>query len=383
MKIMLAAGEVSGDIHAAHLVRELKKIKSNIYFLGMGSEKLLAEGVDIRVDITKRGTVGIFEAIPSALPVYLAYKKMVALMKAEKPKLLILVDSQGVNMPLAIAAKKLGIKTIYYIAPQEWLWGTTKGVKKVSETLDLIVSIFEKEHETYKQAGANSVYFGHPLLDIAKPSMSREDARKTFSVGEAEIAVEKKTPIIALCPGSRTQEIEGLLPILLKAGELIKKEIPKAEFLIPAASTEMIKKIFKYIGDDFRPKAVIGQTYDILNAADLAICASGTINLEASILGTPNIMVYKLSPLTYLVGKYVLKIGEKLKYFSMPNMLLDERVIPELVMEQAEPKIIAQEALSIILEKERQAKMKSSFDKLRTTLGQSGVITKVAREILK
>jgi len=380
---MVAAGEVSGDIHAAHLVRELKKIKSNIYFLGMGSEKLLAEGVDIKVDITKRGTIGIFEALPNALPVYLAYKKMVALMKVEKPNLLILVDSQGINMPLAKAAKKLGIKTIYYIAPQEWLWGTAKGVKKVADTVSLIVSIFEKEHETYKQAGGNSVYFGHPLLDIVKPSMNREEARrKLVGCVDGNVAGHK-SPVIALCPGSRTQEIEGLLPILLKAGELIKKEIPKAEFLIPAASTEMIKKIFKYIGDDFRPKAVIGHTYDILSTADLAICASGTINLEASILGTPNIMVYKLSPLTYLVGKYVLKIGEKLKYFSMPNMLLDERVIPELVMEQAEPKVIAQEALSIILDKEKQAKMKSSFDKLRSTLGQPGVIEKVAREILK
>jgi len=382
MKIMIAAGEVSGDIHAAYLVRELKKIKSNIYFLGMGSEKLLAEGVDIKIDLSKRGTIGIFEALPNALPVYLAYKKMVALMKAEKPNLLILVDSQGVNMPLAKAAKKLGIKTIYYIAPQEWLWGTAKGVKKVAKTLDLIVSIFEKEHETYKQADGNSVYFGHPLLDIVKPTMSRNEARKSLCVGECDVEIRKEAPIIALCPGSRTQEIEGLLPILLKAGELIKKEISKAEFIIPAASTEMIKKIFKYIGDDFRPKAVIGQTYDILNAADLAICASGTINLEASILGTPNIMVYKLSPLTYLVGKYVLKIGEKLKYFSMPNLLLDERAIPELVMERAEPKTISQEALSIILNKERQNKMKASFDKLRVKLGQPGVIGKVAREIL-
>ncbi|MFH1361746.1 MAG: lipid-A-disaccharide synthase [bacterium] len=368
MKIMLSAGEVSGDVHGSHLVRELKKLKPEAYFFGMGSEKLLAEGVAVKVDITKRGTIGIFEALPNVLPVFLAYKKMVGLMKSEKPDMLILVDSQGINMPLAKAAKKLGIKTVYYIAPQEWLWGTPKGVKKVSETIDLIISIFEKEHETYQQAGGNSIYFGHPLLDIVKGDSQ-------FAKGEG--------PTIALCPGSRTQEIKGLLPILLKAGELLKKELPKAEFIIPAASTEMIKKIFNYIGEDFRPKAIIGHTYDILASADLALCASGTINLEASILGTPNIMVYKLSPLTYFVGKHILKIGEKLKYFSMPNMLLDERAIPELVMEQAEPKIIAQEALSIIIDQERQAKMKASFEKLRTKLGQPGVIEKVAREILK
>lgn len=380
---MVSAGEVSGDVHGTYLVRELKKLNPNIYFFGMGSEKLLAEGVDVKVDISKRGTIGIFEALPNLLPVYFAYLKMVALMKTEKPDMLILVDSQGINMPLARAAKKLGIKTVYYIAPQEWLWGTTKGIKKVSGTIDLIVSIFEKEHAAYKQAGGNSFYFGHPLMDIVKPSMSKEEACRTLFGCVRRNVEGRAAPVIALCPGSRTQEIKGLLPILLKAGELIKKELPDARFIIPAASTEMIKQIFSYIGEGFRPKAVIGNTYDILAASDLAICASGTINLEASILGTPNIMVYKLSPLTYFIGKHILKIGEKLKYFSMPNMLLEERVLPELVMEQAEPKTIAQEALSILTDQSRQSKMKAAFEKLRVKLGQPGVIEKVAREILK
>ncbi|MFA6548723.1 MAG: lipid-A-disaccharide synthase [Candidatus Margulisiibacteriota bacterium] len=383
MKIMVSAGEVSGDVHGTFLVRELKKLDPNIYFFGMGSEKLLAEGVDVKVDISKRGTIGIFEALPNLLPVYFAYLKMVNLMKTERPDLLILVDSQGINMPLARAAKKLEVKTVYYIAPQEWLWGTAKGIKKVSKTIDLIVSIFEKEHAAYKQAGGNSIYFGHPLLDIVKPSMGKEEVRRTLFGGVGRNVEGRTVPVVALCPGSRTQEIKGLLPILLKAGELIKKELPEARFIIPAASTEMIKQIFSYIGEDFRPKAIIGNTYDILAAADLAICASGTINLEASLLGTPNIMVYKLSPLTYFIGKYILKIGEKLKYFSMPNMLLEERAIPELVMEQAEPTVIAREALSILTDQSRQSKMKAAFEKLRVKLGQPGVIEKVARAILK
>ena len=380
---MVSAGEVSGDVHGTFLVRELKKLDPNIYFFGMGSEKLLAEGVDVKVDISKRGTIGIFEALPNLLPVYFAYLKMVNLMKTERPDLLILVDSQGINMPLARAAKKLEVKTVYYIAPQEWLWGTAKGIKKVSKTIDLIVSIFEKEHAAYKQAGGNSIYFGHPLLDIVKPSMGKEEVRRTLFGGVGRNVEGRTVPVVALCPGSRTQEIKGLLPILLKAGELIKKELPEARFIIPAASTEMIKQIFSYIGEDFRPKAIIGNTYDILAAADLAICASGTINLEASLLGTPNIMVYKLSPLTYFIGKYILKIGEKLKYFSMPNMLLEERAIPELVMEQAEPTVIAREALSILTDQSRQSKMKAAFEKLRVKLGQPGVIEKVARAILK
>lgn len=373
-RIMISAGEVSGDTHGTYLVRELKKLDPDIYFFGMGSEKLLAEGVDIKFDISQRGTIGIFEALPNVLPIYMTYLNLINLMKKEKPDLLLLVDSQGINMPLAKAAKKLGIKTVYYIAPQEWLWGTPRGVKKVAETVDLIIAIFEKEHEVYKLAGGNASFFGHPLLDIVKPSLSKEEARKQF-LGKSP------GPVISLCPGSRTQEIKGLFPILLKAGEIIKEKIPEARFIIPAASTDMIKQIFGLIGD-FRPKAIVGNTYDILFSSDLAICTSGTINLEASILGTPNIMVYKLSALTYLLGKYVLKIGEKLPYFSMPNLLLEEKAIPELVMSEANPEKIAEEALSILQEKTRQDKMRAAFERLKRKLGSPGVTSRCAEAIL-
>lgn len=373
-RIMISAGEVSGDAHGTHLVRELKKLDPEIYFFGMGSEKLIAEGADIKFDISRRGTIGIFEALPNTLPIFFTYLKMVNLMKKERPDLLLLVDSQGINLPLARAAKKLKVKTVYYIAPQEWLWGTARGVKNVVETVDLIISIFEKEHEVYRLAGGNTVYFGHPLLDIVKPSLSRAEARKQFLSSE-------DGPVISLCPGSRLQEIKGLLPILLKAGELIKKEIPETKFLIPGASTNMIKEVFGLIGD-FRPKAVVGHTYDILAASDLALCASGTINLESSILGIPNIMVYKLSPLTYLLGKYILKVGDRLPYFSMPNLLLEEKVVPELVMQQANPEKISFEALSILKNKQRAESMRRSFQALRTKLGSAGVITKCAHSIL-
>jgi lipid-A-disaccharide synthase len=367
-KIMVSAGEVSGDIHGTHLVRELKKLDPNLHFFGMGSENLLSEGVDIKLDISRRGTIGIFEALPNIIPLYLTYFKLVSMMKKEKPDILLLIDSQGINMPLAKAAKKLGIKTVYYIPPQEWLWGTTRGVKKVTKTVDQIISIFEKEHNTYKAAGGNSVYFGHPLVDVLSAYPPNESKKTNLT--------------IALCPGSRTQEIKGLLPVLLRAGKIIQQSYPNAEFIIPAASTNMIKKIFSMISN-FRPKAIVGQTREVLARSDLAICASGTINLEASILGVPNIMVYKLSPLTYFLGKYILKIGEKLPFFSMPNYILNEKVIPELVMKEANPQNIAEEALSILNNSSRQQRMKDSFNQLKTKLGSSGVIPKIAKAILE
>jgi lipid-A-disaccharide synthase len=371
VKILVSAGEVSGDLHGAYLVRELKKLRPDIYFFGMGSEKLAAEGVGIKFDICKRGTIGIFESLPNLLPLYLTFLRMKQLLLKERPDLVLLIDAQGFNLPFARFCKKVGLKTVYYIAPQEWLWGTPRGVKKVSETVDLIIAIFEKEYEIYKSAGGNVVYFGHPLLDIVKP---------TIIADAVDLVPHPSSIVIALCPGSRTQEIRGLLPLLLKAGELIQKELPGVQFLLPVVP-QQAKEVSRLVGN-FRVKVVAGQTYHLLSACDLAICASGTINLETSLLGIPNIMVYKLSPLTYWVGKNLLRIGEKLKYFSMPNILLDQKVIPELVMQDATPGKIAEEAISILKDLKRQKEMTEAFKKLRSLLGSPGVIEKCARSIL-
>jgi len=379
MKILVSAGEVSGDIHGAYLVRELKKLRPDIYFFGVGSERMSAEGVDIKFDISKRGTIGIFEALPHLLPLYLTFLNLKKLISAEKPDLALLIDSQGFNMPLANYCKRLGIKTVYYISPQEWLWGTPRGVKKVVNTVDLIVAIFKREYDVYKQAGGQVVYFGHPLVDIVKPTMSREEARnKFFSFSSG--------PTICLCPGSRTQEIVRLLPILLKSAVLIQKEYPRAQFLVPAPSQPTLYYINSIISHSSlvisHLSVIEDQIYDALFASDLSLCASGTINLEASLLGVPNVMIYKLSPLTFFIGKHLLKIDRKLKYFSMPNLLLDSPIIPELVMSRANPAMISQEAISLLSDPSRLIKMKSSFSFLSSFLGRPGVIEKIAKAIL-
>jgi lipid-A-disaccharide synthase len=374
MKIMVSAGEVSGDVHGKYLVREIKKFDPRIYFFGIGSEKLKSEGVDVKFDIAKLGTIGIFEALHNIFPLYFAFKKALRLLKKERPDMVILIDSQGINMPLAKQAKKLGIKTVYYIPPQEWLWGTEHNAKVVAKTIDLILAIFKKESDAYKAFGGNVSFFGHPLLDIVKPSLSRAEVLKRFLGDE-------NGPLIALCPGSRTQEIKGLFPIFLKAAELIKRKLPDVRFLIPAASNETLNMLSTVV-KDFSPRAIVGHSYDIIAASDLALCASGTINIEASILGVPNIMIYKLSPLSYLFGKYILKIDKKLPFFSMPNILLEESVIPELFMDKANPETIAQEAISILVDPARQQKMKASFENLKTELGSCGSIAKYAQAVI-
>ncbi len=375
MKVMISAGEVSGDVHGSFLVTELKKLAPRASFFGVGSERLAAAGVDIRLDITKRGSIGILEALPNLFPLLFAFRKIRRLVLDEKPDLVILIDSQGINFPLAKFCKKHGVKTVYYIPPQEWLWGTPKNTRLVARTVDLIVAIFEKEYEAYRRAGANVVYFGHPLIDIVQPAQNKGSfLLETFG------AADERPPLICLCPGSRLHEIKSLLPVLLGAARLIKKTIPGVRFVLPVASRQLATLVKAQLPADV--VVVVGKTYDALAAADLALCASGTINFEAALLGTPNIMVYKLSRLTYLIGKYLLKIDRKLKYYSMPNLILDEKIIPELVMSDATPDRVAAEALSILQDKQRPAAMKEAFLDLKRRLGRPGVVQRAAAAIM-
>ena len=375
-KIMFSAGEVSGDLHASFLYKELKKLLPDAYFFGMGGEKLADSGCDIRLDITALGSIGLLEALPRIFSLNSALRQMKALLSKERPDLLILVDSQGFNMPLAGFARSLGIKTCYYIPPQEWLWGTSRGLKKVVDRIDLILAIFEKEYEAYQQAGAKVLYFGHPLLDIVKPSLSKLEARKKFFGIYAE-------PVISLCPGSRTQEINALLPVLLRAATLIKRSLPDVRFLLPAASSWAKEKIIDSLRFFPLPIKVVEDVgYDVLNCSDLVIAASGTINLESSILGVPNIMAYKLSWFSYLIGKYILNIDKKIKYFSMPNILLNEKIIPELIMRAANPENISGAAVRILSDKPGRDKMAASFRRLLSKLGAPGSISRYASAIV-
>jgi len=361
---MMSAAEVSADHLAGYLARELKDCS----LFGMGGENMRAAGVDIRIDITEKSSVGIIEAlkhIPSHLSTLNSLKRM---MKEEKPDALILVDAQGFNMPLASYAKSLGIKTIYFIAPQEWLWGTKKGVKKVAKTIDLIVSIFRKEHDTYKAAGGNSVYYGHPLLDTAKPSMTKDEFFRKYSLNSGQ-------KVVALCPGSRVHEIKSLLPILLDVAGRIKG----TQFVLPISSSKFKYIIEEQISKTSLPiKVIDGQNYDVLAYSDLVIAKSGTIVLESVCLGTPVIMFYKLSPITYFIGKYLL--GIKLKFYSMPNILAGRMIVPEYVMRQATADNIYSESIKVL---SYPIKAKAGYEEVRSLLGQAGSIKRSAQKIIE
>lgn len=374
IKIMLSAGEVSGDIHGAALAKELRKINSALCLFGMGGEKMRLAGVDIKYDLSAKGTVGIIEVLKFLPSILFGLFKMKRLLKKERPDLLVLIDYQGFNMLLAKYAKRLGIKTVYYIAPQEWLWGTPKGIMNVVNTIDKLLCIFEEEAKAYKNNGGNAIYVGNPNVDTARPASSKEEFCKTAGLNP-------KFPIFGIFPGSRHQELDALLPVFTSAAALIKRKIPNSQFIIALSSLQFKNKVESHLK---RKKidipAVYGRSHDILSASNVAIAASGTIIMEAAILNTPAIMAYKISPLTYFIAKYIVKI--KLPYFTMPNIIANKMVVPEIMQSDATEQNIADKAAQMLTDPEAVKAIKEGFRQVRSKLGPPGAVKRAAEEIM-
>lgn len=374
IRIMLSAGEVSGDSHGAVLVREIKNLKSSVYLFGMGGEKMRAAGVDVRLDLTAKGTVGFFEILRFLPSILFVMSKMKLLLRKERPDLLVLIDYQGFNMLLAKYAKKIGVRTIYYIPPQEWLWGTEKGVKDVAKTIDKILSIFENEALAYEKAGGSVVFVGNPNLDTSKPTMSK-DAFCRFA------GINPSFPVLGIFPGSRRQEIDSLLPVFLGAAKEVREKIPNISILLSLSSENFRSLIEKGVAKSgLAVKILYGRNFDILNTATASLVASGTAVMEAAILDAPIIMAYKVSPVSYFIGKHLLKI--RLPYYSMPNLILNSAVVPEFIQGDATIKNIAEKALCLLSDRTLVSDMRSGYRRFRMRLGSGGAVKAAAKEIL-
>lgn len=374
IKIAISTGEVSGDIHAGRLAAEIKKINPSVYLFGMGGEKLRLAGCDVKIDITAKGTVGIVEILKFLPSLLHAFFKMKRLIKRERPDLLVLVDYQGFNMMLASYAKKLGIKTVYYIAPQDWLWGTKKGVKKVSGIIGKIISIFEDEYDAYKDAGANVVYVGNPNLDTAKPSMTKDSFCRTFSLNPS-------FPIFGIFPGSRRQELESLLPSFLAAAKIIKKKVPNSQFVLALSSGHFEEKVglaIKGCGLDI--KVARGKSHDLLAFSNVSIASSGTTIMEAAILDAPVVMAYKLSRLSEFIAKKILRLS--IPFYTMPNLIAKEMVVPEITQDAVNAVNIAEASLKLLFDKKEISRVKEGYRFVRSKIGTPGAVKRAAAEIL-
>ncbi len=300
--IMMVTGEASGDIHCSRLAYKLKELYPSISLFGMGGMRMKQAGVEIIYDISELSVLGITEVLGKLMLILKRLRELKALMDQRKPSALILVDFPDFNMRLMPHAHKNNIPTIYYIPPKAWAW-RKKRAYKLAKYTTAIASIFPFEAEVYKQAGANVYYVGHPLLDFAIPSLSKTESYAKFQLND-------KCPVIGLMPGSRIKEIESLLPVMLSSAKIIKEDIPDSQFILPVAYT-IPNDMIKYLTKPYPYIKLIDSSdvYNMMNVADLIIMASGTATLEATFIGTPMIVIYKISFLSWIESHLPLKPG--------------------------------------------------------------------------
>ncbi|MDO8662159.1 MAG: hypothetical protein Q7K98_02910 [Candidatus Omnitrophota bacterium] len=396
-QILIICGEPSGELHAVGLVSAIKKINPDIQISGIGSSLLAQAGAEIFYDIKGLSVMGLFDVLKK-LPRFINLKKLILKkIASERFDAVILVDFSGFNLRLAKAINKR-IPTIYYVSPQ--VWASRAGrIKNIKKYIQKMIVLFEFEKGFYKKHGINADCVGHPLLDIVKPCIDKEELRAKLN-----FSPEKTT--IALLPGSRKQEISKILPVMLKVAALINKKI-NAQFLIakaPQADWKIYDRIINRShceeGEARRSnhkneiaslpsvarndtscnflKILDGKTYDALNIADFALVCSGTATLETAIMQKPFLIIYKMGLLNYLLYRPQIKIP----YIGIVNIIAGKKIIPEFIQFGASPKKIAQKTLEILNNRVKLENMRADLAAVKSSLGQSGASARAAKIII-
>lgn len=370
MKIMLSAGEASGDLHGANLAEALKAVDPQVELIGMGGEQMRKAGVRIVYDIKNLGVIGIGEIIKKIPFFYKLRAFLVNTMKEEKPDALVCIDYPGFNMKLIEKAKEAGIPVIYYILPTIWAWHKSRG-NVIAEYTDLAVSLFPFEAEMYKKMGTNVVYGGHPLLDTVKPSMSKDEAYSFFGLQQG-----KKT--ILFMPGSRVQEVQSLYGKMLAAGKLLQDKVEGLQFMVPKAST-IDRHMLEEAAREANLEVHIGEerVYDMMNIADAAICASGTATLETALMGVPTLLVYRVNALTYWLSKILVHLDS----IGLPNIISGHRIMPELWQDEVTPENIEAAVLPWLVDAAAAEEARHLMAGVRCQMGEAGAVRRTAEII--
>ena len=370
MKIMLSAGEASGDLHGANLAEALKAVDPQVELIGMGGEQMRKAGVRIVYDIKNLGVIGIGEIIKKIPFFYKLRTFLVNTMKEEKPDALVCIDYPGFNMKLIEKAKEAGIPVIYYILPTIWAWHKSRG-NVIAEYTDLAVSLFPFEAEMYKKMGANVVYGGHPLLDTVKPSMSKDEAYSFFGLQQG-----KKT--VLFMPGSRVQEVQSLYGKMLASGKLLQDKVEGLQFMVPKAST-IDRHMLEEAAREANLEVHIGEerVYDMMNIADAAICASGTATLETALMGVPTLLVYRVNALTYWLSKILVHLDS----IGLPNIISGHRIMPELWQDEVTPENIEAAVLPWLVDAAAAEEARHLMAGVRCQMGEAGAVRRTAEII--
>jgi len=367
-RVYIIAGEASGDLHGANLLKELYRLEATISVRAWGGDRMKKEGATIVKHISELAFMGFIEVILNLSTIL----KNINFCKKDilefKPDVLLLIDYPGFNLRIAQWAKKNGIKVQYYISPQVWAWKKSR-VKTIKVSVDKMYTILPFENDFYKQFDYETEYVGHPLLDevenFNQSKLSREDflTKNALSNG----------PIISILPGSRKQEIKVKLPIMLQA----VKSLKNYQIVIAGAPNQKPKMYEEYEAQGY--KIIYGQTYDLLSNSEVAIVTSGTATLETALLNIPEVVCYKGSWISYLIARSLIQI----KFISLVNLIMDKQIVRELIQGECNSVGIREELELLLYDKDYQEEMLSNFDLMREKLGGPGASKKVAHSLLK
>ncbi|MGK7913798.1 MAG: lipid-A-disaccharide synthase [Synechococcus sp.] len=374
-RIFLSTGEVSGDLQASHLVRTLLKLRPDLEIVAIGGDRVEAAGATLLHDTVGISSVGILEALPFIAPTLWLEWKLRRYLAENPPDIAILVDYVGVNHRMGARLERMGVPVIYYIAPQEWVWTfTPKLTNQLVEFSRLILAIFTAEADYYQKAGGAVCWVGHPLIDILENAPSREQARSQLEMRPDAVAV-------GIFPASRSQELRTVLPTLMQSARLLQDRLPHVEFWVSLSRPEFKQAIAKQAKRaGIEVKFVEKDSKLLLSAIDLVLAKSGTVNLETAIRGLPQVVIYKVNPITYWIAKYILKFS--IPFMSPPNLVLMRPVVMELLQHKALPETIATEAVALLTDPERQQRLRQDYAELKAALGQLGVLERAAKEVL-
>ena len=373
--ILFSAGESSGDQHAANMFLELKRHQPDIKGVGMGGAKMAQAGIDVRYDSSGIAVIGVVEVIRHYGEIRRALKLMQHIVLTERPDLLVCVDYKEFNLKLARFAKRHGFKVLFYVSPQVWAWRPGR-VKTYGKAIDMMAVIFPFETAYYDAENVPVRYVGHPSVDKVHPQHSKADDMAHFGLDE-------KKPLVGLLPGSRANEIKRMLPVMLAAAEKLQAGLPDIQFILPQADSISDNLLEAYMHQSSIKITVIkNQPYDVIQCCDVVMTTSGTATLEIALLTVPMVITYKLSPVTYWLGRWLVNTP----FIGLPNIVLGKGIVKELIQHEASADNLAAEVMRILTDKAYAEEMRTNLNLVKEQLGQGGGsknMAQLALEMLK
>ena len=370
MRILIVTGEASGDLHGAHLAKAIMALDPTTELVGIGGPSMRAAGVNLVPGVPQLDVMGLIglSAIRAMLQRVRAIRRV---LKAEAWDLVVLIDNPGLNFHFARVAKAAGRRVLYYIAPQVWAWRPGR-MKWIQRRVDHVVVILPFEPELYRRAGVRCTFVGHPLLDMVAAHYDRAKLRREFGLSES-------ARVVGLLPGSRVSEVEMLLPVLLKAAAQLVLAEPGTQFILAQASSIDDNLIQTLLRDSPVPVRVVhDRASEVMALSDVLLIASGTATLQAAVVGTPMVLLYKTSPLTYRLARWLITV----KWIGLVNLVGGRLIVPELVQEEATDERLCREVLHLLRDPSAYNDMKEGLRQVRQSLGEPGASSRAAQVVL-